>query len=210
MGKTIVDDKLLRAELALFANSYGINSTAGVLAVEQAKWTDIKIDGLSFYLKGFIEMQCREFEEIVDSYLKDELSVETNHDLLKHLEACAACRTELAARRETRAQLRLAFDAAPEFQLRPEFTFQLRNHLKAEALGIPVASRNLFAFMSKRTTRRTKRTALSPARTASAIMSPASTRSATASSSFRIYRKPITCCERERDGSVNHATHLPR
>lgn len=90
-------------------------------------------------------MQCREFREIVDSYLKDELLVETNHGVIGHLEACSACRNELAARRETRAQLRRAFVGAPEYQLRPEFAFQLRSKLKAEALGKSKTPSNFFA-----------------------------------------------------------------
>ncbi len=92
-------------------------------------------------------MQCHEFGEIVDSYLIDELLGETNHDVIKHLEACPACRRELAARRATREALRRAFDAAPEFQLRPEFAFQLRHKLKAEALGKRHTSYNLFASL---------------------------------------------------------------
>lgn len=94
-------------------------------------------------------MQCREFGEIVDSYLRDELLVETNHGVIKHLEACSACRSELAARREIRAQLRRAFIAAPEFQMRPEFAFQLRNKLKAESLGKRNTSFNLFAAVMR-------------------------------------------------------------
>lgn len=94
-------------------------------------------------------MQCPEFKEIADSYLKDELSVETTHDVLKHIEACAACRSELAARRETRAQLRRAFADAPEFQIRPDFAFQLRNQLKAQALGKRKTSFNFFAAMMR-------------------------------------------------------------
>ncbi len=94
-------------------------------------------------------MQCREFEEIAGSYLKDELLVETNHDVLKHVETCPACRRELAARRETNAQLRRAFDTAPEFQLRPGFAFQLRNKLKAETLGKREASFSFFTAMMR-------------------------------------------------------------
>ncbi|MDQ3684778.1 MAG: zf-HC2 domain-containing protein [Acidobacteriota bacterium] len=94
-------------------------------------------------------MQCREFGEMVDSYLKDELLVETNHGVITHLEACPACRSELAARRETREALRRAFDHAPEFQLRPEFAFQLRNELQMEAFGKRNNSDNLFAFVMR-------------------------------------------------------------
>ncbi len=91
-------------------------------------------------------MQCKEFKDLVDSYLKDELLIETNHDVIQHLEACHACRRELAARRETRAQLRRAFAVAPDLQMRPEFAFKMRNELKARALGKPKHSFNLSAF----------------------------------------------------------------
>lgn len=94
-------------------------------------------------------MQCREFVEIADSYLKGELLVETNHDVLKHLEACPACRVELAARRDMRAALRRAFDAAPEFQMPPGFVFQLTNKLKAQALGKRRTSYNPLAFFAR-------------------------------------------------------------
>lgn len=77
-------------------------------------------------------MQCREFREIADSYLNDELLVETNHGFLKHLESCAECRRELAARREVRTKLRAAVAKSPDLQVRPEFAFQLRNGLKLQ------------------------------------------------------------------------------
>lgn len=51
-------------------------------------------------------MNCREFSEIADSYLSDELLVETNHELFHHLENCAKCREELGKRRELRIKLR--------------------------------------------------------------------------------------------------------
>lgn len=43
-------------------------------------------------------MPCKEFREHVDSYLKDELPVETNHDVIQHLEACAAANSPRAVR----------------------------------------------------------------------------------------------------------------
>ncbi len=45
---------------------------------------------------------------MMDSYLGDELLVETNHEVLRHLENCPACRNELAARRGLLAQMRSA------------------------------------------------------------------------------------------------------
>jgi hypothetical protein len=85
----------------------------------------------------------------MDSYLKDELLIETNHDVIQHLEACSGCRRELAARREIRAQLRRAFAVAPDFQMRPDFVFQLRNTLKAQAFGASKPSFNLFAYVMR-------------------------------------------------------------
>ena len=80
-------------------------------------------------------MQCHDFHELADSYLGDELLIETNHDVLQHLEACSDCRDELAARRALRAQLRVAFAHATELQPTPAFVARLHTQLRAEALG---------------------------------------------------------------------------
>jgi len=80
-------------------------------------------------------MQCREFREIADSYLSNELMVETNHGMIAHLEQCADCRQELKARRELRGKLREAFIKAPENQLRPEFVARLSTQLHDYSLG---------------------------------------------------------------------------
>ena len=61
-------------------------------------------------------MECRRFRDIADSYLAEELLVETNHEVLRHLETCPACRAELAARRGVRRALRSAFANAEELQ----------------------------------------------------------------------------------------------
>lgn len=83
--------------------------------------------------KGGERMQCHELRRMADSYLGDELLVETNHEVLAHLESCAACRSELAARRELRARLRQAILNAPEMQMRPEFAAKLRAQVRANA-----------------------------------------------------------------------------
>jgi len=80
-------------------------------------------------------MQCREFRDIADSYLGNELIVETNHEVISHLEHCSDCRCELAARRELRSQLREAFIKAPENQMPAEFAQRLNAQLHAYALG---------------------------------------------------------------------------
>src|SRR5262249_34667883 len=53
-------------------------------------------------------MDCRNFKEMLDSFLSGELLVETNHSVLRHVELCARCRAELAARRQLRDLLRRA------------------------------------------------------------------------------------------------------
>jgi hypothetical protein len=79
-------------------------------------------------------MECREFCEIADSYLSDELTVESNHDAISHFEKCANCRDELSARRVVRAKLREAFVGSPDNQMRPEFVNDLSRRLRAVPL----------------------------------------------------------------------------
>lgn len=82
-------------------------------------------------------MQCSDFREIADSYLSDELLVETNHDVLRHLESCADCRYELAGRRELRHDLRMKFREARELRIPEGFSRSLRSRLKEQALQRP-------------------------------------------------------------------------
>jgi hypothetical protein len=78
-------------------------------------------------------MQCRDFREVADSYLSNELLVETNHDMIAHLEACAECRRELAARREMRTTLRASFDDAEKLRIRERFADRLSTDLRTMA-----------------------------------------------------------------------------
>ena len=78
-------------------------------------------------------MNCKDFREIADSYLSDELAVETNHEVFQHLESCASCRQELAMRREIRENLRHSLKNSPEFQMNTAFAARLQTNLKDEA-----------------------------------------------------------------------------
>ena len=42
-------------------------------------------------------MNCRDVREVADSFLCEELLTETNHEILRHLDTCPSCRTELHA-----------------------------------------------------------------------------------------------------------------
>lgn len=76
-------------------------------------------------------MQCSEFREIACIFLDDELTIETNHDVILHVETCADCRRELAARHKLRLKLRAAITHAPEVQMSDEFIESLRAQLRA-------------------------------------------------------------------------------
>jgi hypothetical protein len=75
-------------------------------------------------------MNCRDVREIADSFLCEELLTETNHEILRHLDTCPLCRTEIDARRRLRSALRAAFNRAPELQPSEEFRNRLRDQLR--------------------------------------------------------------------------------
>lgn len=54
------------------------------------------------------EGACRRVQAKLDAYLDNELLTETNLELLRHVESCAACAGEAAARRVLRARLQIA------------------------------------------------------------------------------------------------------
>ncbi len=80
-------------------------------------------------------MKCKDFKDIADSYLSNELLVETNHEVLQHLEACVDCRSELASRRELRERLRLVVKNAPRSQMNPGFAARVKSDLHEQAFG---------------------------------------------------------------------------
>jgi hypothetical protein len=85
-------------------------------------------------------MQCRDVRELADSFLAEELLTETNHDMLRHIESCPVCRTEIDGRRRLREALRTAVGRAPDLAPRPEFMAKLQADLR-NASGIAVARR---------------------------------------------------------------------
>lgn len=53
---------------------------------------------------------CQHVREVMDSYLAGELSVETNHDVLGHVDTCHECAAELKRRERLRALLSQTLD----------------------------------------------------------------------------------------------------
>jgi hypothetical protein len=78
-------------------------------------------------------MQCREVRELADSFLSEQLLVETNHEVLRHLEGCLGCRSEMASRRALRATIQRAFTNAESLRIRDEFRASTVSRLRAIA-----------------------------------------------------------------------------
>jgi mycothiol system anti-sigma-R factor len=64
---------------------------------------------------NFDDRNCNKIRAYLDSYINNELLVETCHEVLKHLEVCAGCTGELDARLRAKKLLRNAVmrDSAP-------------------------------------------------------------------------------------------------
>ena len=75
-------------------------------------------------------MQCRDVRELADSFLSEQLLVETNHELLRHLETCPECRSDIAGLRVIRDGLRAAFTRVENLRPRPDFAAELRATLR--------------------------------------------------------------------------------
>ena len=88
-------------------------------------------------------MQCRDVRELADSFLSEQLLVETNHELLRHLETCPDCRIDIAGRRAIRDKLRGAFARAENLRPRPEFTVELLATLRPAQPATDISRRSV-------------------------------------------------------------------
>ncbi|HEV3060255.1 MAG TPA: zf-HC2 domain-containing protein [Vicinamibacterales bacterium] len=93
-----------------------------------------------------MSMSCREFRELIDSYLAEELLVETNHEMIRHLEECAACRAELGGHRRLRAHVKSAFNGSADLDVRPEFLTTLAAQLRGSARPPAAGRRRLSSW----------------------------------------------------------------
>ena len=80
-------------------------------------------------------MQCREVRDLSDSFLSEQLLVETNHEVLRHLEGCPACRAEFALQRELRTTIRRAFIQTESLRTSEEFRDRAVSRLRVAASG---------------------------------------------------------------------------
>ena len=86
-------------------------------------------------------MQCRDVRDLADSFLSEQLLVETNHEVLRHLESCPECRSELEGRRLLRAAIHRAFLNADALRMRDDLAHDLRPRLRASRPGAGLLSR---------------------------------------------------------------------
>jgi anti-sigma factor (TIGR02949 family) len=78
----------------------------------------------------FGEGGCEKARRYLDSYISNELLVETNHEMLRHLDGCPACTAEADARTRLRARLKTAVEAQ---SVPPELQARVRESIRARA-----------------------------------------------------------------------------
>ena len=78
-------------------------------------------------------MQCRDVRELAESFVTEQLLVETNHAIVAHLSRCAPCRAEVDGLRRLRSATRTALASSPALRPRPELLSELTSRLRAEA-----------------------------------------------------------------------------
>ena len=54
---------------------------------------------------------CEKTRKYLDAYVSNELTVETNHEVLRHLEGCPACAVDVDTRTRLRSRLKAAVNA---------------------------------------------------------------------------------------------------
>ncbi len=78
----------------------------------------------------FGEGACEKTRRYMDAYLSNELLVETNHEVLRHLDTCPDCTSELEMRTRLRSRLKSAVQSQA---VSPELTARVRERLRKQA-----------------------------------------------------------------------------
>jgi anti-sigma factor (TIGR02949 family) len=86
----------------------------------------------------FGEGECGKIRRYLDSYIDNELLVETNHEVLRHLEKCPSCAAELEARTRLRARVKAAVQSQavpPDLRVRVHDRIGVRSRRPAVIFG---------------------------------------------------------------------------
>jgi hypothetical protein len=84
----------------------------------------------------FGEGACEKTRRYLDSYISNELLVETNHEVLRHIENCAACAAEADARMLLRSRLKSAVERQ---SVPPELQVRIREQIRSPRSGVRFA-----------------------------------------------------------------------
>jgi hypothetical protein len=87
---------------------------------------------------SFGEGACERTRKYLDSYISNELLVETTHEVLRHLESCAACAADADSRARLRTRLRSAVRSEavpPELQVHIRQSLRERESRRAFGIG---------------------------------------------------------------------------
>ncbi len=76
------------------------------------------------------DMNCTELTRLIDSFMGDELLVETNHEVHAHLESCPDCRARMAERREFSIRLQRSLRTQNEAVIDTVFASKLSRELQ--------------------------------------------------------------------------------
>jgi hypothetical protein len=113
----------------------------------------------------FGQAECKTVRSYMDSYMNDALLVETNHEVLKHLETCGDCATELESRMRLKQVLQKAVkkDVAPgglQYRIQREIRkpqsgtgYQWRNWMLAAAATLAIALGSWGVFQASKSSK---------------------------------------------------------
>src|SRR5689334_7603531 len=124
---------------------------------------------------SFEQNNCKKLRAYLDSYLNDELLVETTHEVLKHLENCPNCSEALRERQRVKDLLKSAVlkDSTP-IELKEKIRKKIRKDpstgwtrlmfLAAAMIALTVVGSGALQFLSRGTPSRPDAAALSNAK----------------------------------------------
>lgn len=87
---------------------------------------------------------CEKIRGYLDSYISNELLVETNHEVLRHLEGCPTCAAEVEARSRVRTRLKAAVESQ---QVPAGLPIKIRQMIhRRQSRFLPTAAWSLWAM----------------------------------------------------------------
>ncbi len=92
---------------------------------------------------SFGDGACEKTRRYMDSYISNELLVETNHEVLRHLENCASCSAEIEARSRVKTRLKAAVESQ---QAAADLAVKIRRQIHQQRSRSRLADWNLWTM----------------------------------------------------------------